>query len=282
MVRTPTLPVIVGIDGSKHAVRAAIWACDEALRRNTMLRLVYVIASDVDDLQAEFDDARLALGEARAAVESMETPVEMTSEILRGDPATRVIESSRTAGLVCIGANGMHDSAPGHRGATGATITESAFCPVVMVRHRRAHRHAPGERWVVAVLDESPVSISVMRTALDEALRRDASVLALIAWPARNYGSVHSDDDLRAELDRYLLDSGCNEPDVGICVAPVPENLTDLLAQTADLDQLVIVGKSNPNIIAELVGPQARSKLRKTNCSVMILRDELDTVLAAS
>lgn len=276
-----TRPVVVGIDGSKHAVRTAIWASAEAAGRNAALRLVYVIACDVDDMQAEFDDARMALYEARSAIEATGQSVKTTSEILRGDPATRMIEASRTAQLVCVGAKGMRDSAPGHRGATGATIAESAFCPVVMVRRRSARRQLPSDRWVVAVLDESPVSTGVLRAALDEALHRDASVLALISWPARDYGSVHSGDDLRAEVDRYLEGVDC-DPQVGICAASVPENLTELLAQTADLDQLVIVGKNNPDLITELVGPQARSRLRKTNCSVMIFREEQELALAAS
>ncbi|CAN5791503.1 hypothetical protein BH09ACT7_BH09ACT7_38940 [soil metagenome] len=135
---------------------------------------------------------------------------------------------------------------------------------------------------MVAVLDKSPVSTGVMRTALDEAMRRDASVLALMSWPESDYGAIHTDDELRAELDRYLEDSDRSAPDVGICAASVPENLTDLLAQTADLDQLVIVGRSNPELIAELFGPQARSRLRKTNCSVMLFREEQHSALAAS
>jgi nucleotide-binding universal stress UspA family protein len=279
---TPSRPVIVAIDGSKHALQAALWACEEAVDRGTTLSLVYVIECDVDDLAAEFVDAREALDEATEVIELTGKSVEMTSEILRGDPATRVIEASRSAQLVCVGAKGMHDSAPGHRGATGATIAESAFCPVVMVRRRSGRRLPPTEHWVVAVLDESPVSRRVMQTALDEAIRRDASLLALICWPPRTFGSHHTEDDLREELDRYLADCGRQDPDVRVCAASLPADLADSLASAADLDQLVLVGKNNPELITELIGPQARSQLRKTNCSVMVVREVFDTALVAS
>lgn len=41
-IRTPGPAVLVGIDGSRSAVRAALWAVDEALHRRLPLRLVHV------------------------------------------------------------------------------------------------------------------------------------------------------------------------------------------------------------------------------------------------
>jgi nucleotide-binding universal stress UspA family protein len=49
--------------------------------------------------------------------------------------------------------------------------------------------------------------------------------------------------------------------------------MADLLTETAGIDQLVVVGTNNPSLVAELVGPQGRSLLRKTNCSVLVLRE---------
>jgi nucleotide-binding universal stress UspA family protein len=40
----PSASIIVGIDGSDAAVRAAIWATDEAITRDIPLRLVHVIS----------------------------------------------------------------------------------------------------------------------------------------------------------------------------------------------------------------------------------------------
>ena len=39
----PSSSVVVGIDGSKAALRVALWAVDEAVSRDTPLRLVHVI-----------------------------------------------------------------------------------------------------------------------------------------------------------------------------------------------------------------------------------------------
>ncbi|MET0474524.1 MAG: universal stress protein [Mycobacterium sp.] len=268
-------PIVVGVDGSKHAIRAAVWASTEAVDRDAPLQLVYVIDAAVEDLDAALDDARLALDEAWTTVEETLVPVELGSDILRGDAASALIEASRDAQLVCLGARGRHDGAPGHRGATAATIAESAFCPVAIIRRRHAHQQLPGDRWIVAILDEAPVSHGVLQTALDEGRRRDAPVLALTSWPARVPQDRGTDEDreLREKLDRYLQDTDDDEADVRVCVLPLPPNVTDTLAKTADLDQLVIVGQDNPDLIAALVGAEARDLLKRTNCSVMVFRE---------
>ncbi|MDX1890779.1 universal stress protein [Mycolicibacterium sp. 050158] len=275
MTDEPTnLPVVVGIDGSKHARRAAVWAHAEARDWAVPLKLVYVIDSDAEDFEVMVDEARQALDEARAAVMETGAPVEVKSEILYGDPAAMLIDESRSSRLVCLGAKGRHDSAAGHRGATAATIAEFGFCPVTIVRCHPRHGHR-ADSWIVAVLGESSVSHGVLQTALDEAVRRNAPVLALPSWPAAVPQSRGTDDDrrLREKLDRYLRDTEDDQADVRVCALPLPPDLTELLVQTADLDQLVVVGKDRPDLITELVGPQARSALHDTNCSVLVFRE---------
>jgi hypothetical protein len=53
----------------------------------------------------------------------------------------------------------------------------------------------------------------------------------------------------------------------------MPDNMSNLLEQSATIDQLVIVGPNNPELAAEVVGRKARMILRDTNCSLLILRD---------
>jgi nucleotide-binding universal stress UspA family protein len=95
------LPVVVGIDGSKHAMKAAIWAIDEAIARDTHLRLVHVIDSDRRDLDREYAYARRALHRARSAVEATGWEVKLESEIVTGDPVGELVKASRSAELVC-------------------------------------------------------------------------------------------------------------------------------------------------------------------------------------
>ena len=52
---------------------------------------------------------------------------------------------------------------------------------------------------------------------------------------------------------------------------PMSEHIANVLAQSADIDQLVIIGPDDPDLVAEAVGPHGRNILRGTNCSVLVL-----------
>ena len=110
---------------------------------------------------------------------------------------------------------------------------------------------------------------------MDEAVLREAPVLALTPWPPTGGTANESNDEegLRAKLDRYLDETHADPADVQVCVLAMPDHLSNLLAQSADIDQLVIVDAGNPDRVAELVGPEARKLLRHTNCSLLILRE---------
>jgi len=126
-------PVIVGIDGSKHAVAAAVWAIDEAVRRDVPLRLVHVITGHHLHRDRGYAFAGHVLHKAWRAVEAVGKPVVVDSDVFEGDPAGELIEASRGAALICLGAQGTDDSPGGERGATTAEVSRRSHCPVVVV-----------------------------------------------------------------------------------------------------------------------------------------------------
>lgn len=270
-----SLPIVVGIDGSKHAVRAAMWAVDEAVSKDTQLILACVIDADSRDLDREYAYARHVLHKAWVAVEGTGQPVKLESTVLEGDPVTQLVEASRAAQMICVGSRGTNNSPDHQRGSTAAELARAAFSPVAIVRRRHTHQPIPAGRWIVAALDESPASHTVLKTAMVEAVLRDAPVMALTPWPPTGATASESKDEegLRAKLDRYLDETHEDAADVQVCVLAMPDHISNLLAQSADIDQLVIVDASNPDRVAELVGPEARKLLRHTNCSLLVLRE---------
>jgi nucleotide-binding universal stress UspA family protein len=158
-------PVVVGIDGSKSAVRAAVWAADEAIDTDSTLLLLHVVDPRRDDQHAAMAEARHVLRQAWDAVLGAGKPVKIDSDILHGDAASGLVNASRSARVVCVGHKGTHDSAPGHRGATASQVAEDASCTTVVVRHRKKPSPYRYE-WIIAVLDESPDSHAVLQTAL--------------------------------------------------------------------------------------------------------------------
>jgi nucleotide-binding universal stress UspA family protein len=270
-----SLPIVVGIDGSKQAIRAAIWASDEAVSRDTPLRHFHVVDGNSTDLDRDYEYAEHILHKAWTAVENTGKPVKLESDIRQGDPVTELVEVSRKAEMICVGAKGTITSGKHKPGSTAAALGQSAFCPVAIVRRRHTHRPLPAGLWVIAALDESIASHAVLQTALDEALLRDAPVLALTPWET-GPGDVSEDAGdawLHGRLSRYLDEAQDDNADVQVYALPKPDSMSNLLEQSATIDQLVIVGPNNPELVAEVVGRKARMMLRDTNCSLLILRD---------
>src|SRR5215475_13910266 len=103
--------VVVGIDGSKAAIRAALWAVDEAESRGIPLRLLYAIepadAADSTAAAGRRATAQTALRHASAAIEATARPVKIETAIAQGPPLKSLLRESAGAALVCVGAVGL-------------------------------------------------------------------------------------------------------------------------------------------------------------------------------
>ncbi|MGZ5390561.1 MAG: universal stress protein [Mycobacterium sp.] len=269
----PDLPVVVGIDGSKHAVHAAFWAVDEAVDRDVPLLLACVVNPHAKDLEREYAYAQHALHEAWVAVEATGKPVKLESTVLQSDPVEQLTEASRSAQLVCVGSRGMDDSPHHEHGTTSAALAQAAYAPVAIVRRRHPHKPLSDPLWIVAAVDESPGGSAVLQAAIDEATLRKAPVLALTRWPSAPTSEADDDRDVRARLEEYLADARDDDAaEIQICALPISEHIGGVLAQSANIDQLVIVDANDPVLMAEVVGAEARKALHHTNCSVLVLR----------
>ena len=142
---------------------------------------------------------------------------------------------------------------------------------MAIIRRRHTHKAIPAGRWIVAALDPSPGSHAVMETAFDEALLREASILALTRSPTTASPKAKDHESIRAKLDRYRAEAR-DDVDIQISTLPISDHISNLLEQSADIDQLVIVGADNPDLVAEVVAPETRKMLRHTDCSILVLR----------
>lgn len=260
--------VVVGIDGSKAAVRAALWAADEAVDRDSKLLLLHVVDSDPADQEKAMAGARLMLDEAWEAVATSGKPVKVETEIAHGDAARCLVEASRGAAMVCVGHRGVHDSPPGKRGATARRVAISAFSTVAVVRHRKSP--SPFHQWIVAMLDESPESVAVWQNAVAEANLRQAPVLALTSWSTTSRHRHERRAGMRKTLDRFIR--GVGDTELRVCAIPMPDDILNIVSQSVSIDQLVVVDANNTAIVRELLTAKAAKIMRKTNCSLMFVR----------
>jgi nucleotide-binding universal stress UspA family protein len=104
--------VVVGIDGSRAALDAALWAVDEAVSRDIRLRLVYAIDStDNSDTRRARRSAgaghRGAVCSLRVHRRRAEKPVKIKVQILQGHPTRALMDASRGAAMLCVGSIGL-------------------------------------------------------------------------------------------------------------------------------------------------------------------------------
>jgi nucleotide-binding universal stress UspA family protein len=260
--------IVVGIDGSKAAIRAALWAVDEAVSRAVPLRLLCA-AEPGDSRQT----AETVVRQAVTAIQAAGKPVKFETEIVHGPAIGSLIRSSASAAMVCVGAVGLRHFQPGRVGSTAGALAISAPCPVAIVRGRDDHGRRPGEKTVVEI-DASPDSV-LLGLAVEEALLRGAILQAVISRRTvrAQYGAGDTEAGRRAlaDLDRRLAGLKRRHPHLGVESVAVHVGLLEYLAGARGPVGLVIVGAHNRQHVAELVGPVGSSVMQDANCSLLIV-----------
>ncbi|MER7444309.1 universal stress protein [Micromonospora avicenniae] len=141
-------PVVVGVDGSELSIEAVDFAFEEAARRGTSLVAVHAwldpvvlfpgaVAPPVTDLAAYADDERRVLAESVAGHAERYPEVSVRHELVHGSPAQALIEQSRDAQLVVVGAHGRGALGGLLLGSVSHAVLHHTQSPVAIVRHAR-------------------------------------------------------------------------------------------------------------------------------------------------
>src|SRR5690349_25073626 len=105
----PCLPksVVVGIDGSQAAIRAARWAVREVAGTPTPLRLLYCSELPPDANRSTRSEvvaaAEESVHDACLAIEALGQSVKVEIDVVEDHPLSALVEASRSAHLLCIG-----------------------------------------------------------------------------------------------------------------------------------------------------------------------------------
>ncbi|GAA2033492.1 universal stress protein [Yaniella flava] len=174
--------VVVGVDGSKRSLAAAVWALREAARINEPLTLVsaYTLpifpSVAVDAATGGHEDSALAQScrqilEATTA-ELGETDVEIRTAVEMGDPASVLVDYSYDAELLVAGPRGRGGFLGLLVGSVSRGLPARAQCPVVLVPRGAEASRAGTNAPVVVASDGSEQGRVAMLRAAEEALRR--------------------------------------------------------------------------------------------------------------
>lgn len=274
---TPSPTIVVGIDGSRAAVGAALWAVDEAVRRDIPLRLLYAIAptdAGAGHPVRELATAEIAVRSAFTAVEETDKPVKIEVEVVHGRPVQALLDASRSAAMIVVGAVGLQHATRGQIGSTAAAVATSAHCPTAVIR-RHAVPISAEPAVILAEVDDWPTSSGVLQCAIDEALLRAAPLRVVTTWRSRftgwhDPGAVADRSRLvRAQLDRRLAQWRRRHPRLDVQAVANHGSMVDYLADHAESIQLVVVGADRSGSTDELIGTPGLTVLHDTDCSVI-------------
>jgi nucleotide-binding universal stress UspA family protein len=260
----PHTSVVVGIDGSEAAVRAAEWAIDEAVSRNVPLRLVCVMKDNhpsMEDYRRDVEFAEISLRAAQSAIQATGKPVKVETAIESGLSSVKMVSESRDADLVCLGSTGIGGYARALLGSTAADVAEKAHCPVAIIRAPDG-RPPQDINWVIVAVNDAPGNEAVVDAAMVEALLRKAPVLAI---------GVES-KDLDHELESRVQELRRRYPDVHVYPVATHDDIARFLEDSHERVQLVVIGNSDAGQLARIVGPHGHPVYRHAESSVLVVR----------
>ncbi len=184
-------PLIVGIDGSDHGLRALDWAVTAASRHELPIRIVYGILweryEEVPPPYGSVPSPRHVVAErivssAAERVQRMAPTLKVSTSLVPSDPVTALLGEAETAFAIVVGNRG-HGPITGtlFLGSTSLEVSALARCPVVVVRGASPNIRGDNGRVTLGVGCDGESSAAV-GFALREAQARDAELRAIRVW----------------------------------------------------------------------------------------------------
>ena len=278
--------IVVGVDGSVPGFDAVAWAADDAFRMRVPLRIVFVVETwsyqQVPQIPTpEWDEsliesARKVLTEAEEIAREHRPTVEVSTELLTGNPAAALREQAGDATELVVGSRGLGGFAGAVLGSVSMNVAGQVPVPVVVVRPRAAVSH--GE--IVVGLDGSPACEPALAYAFRQAELRGSTLRAIYAWALpfafaadfscdfealRQTNERVAEDQLTPWRKRYpqvkvVADVRCGHP-------------VNALTAAGDRADLLVVGSHGRGAIGSIVlGSVSRSLLHHAHCTVAVVR----------
>ncbi|WP_264070844.1 universal stress protein [Mycolicibacterium komossense] len=240
-------PIVVGMDGSDAAMRAACWAVDEAISRDAPLRLVYIIEPGSEAVRLEIEYAGLALRAARAAVRALSCQVEIDTDIRRGGIDTVLAQESRHAAMICIGSADPDGEDDDHRPSTSTALARSALCPVAVIG--APDLRVDRSRGCVAVLvNGSRTDDLMLQDAFEEARLRHLPLLTVVV------GSPAVPHRAASPVDQSVAERWHDHTDVPVHCVTVHTDVVAFLADIAPAVAVTFVNGTAPSAGGNLSG----------------------------
>lgn len=281
--------IVTGFDGSPDSRGAARWAAAEAVVVHRPLHLLAafdwaaVAASVFEPFVAvtyrdrAFDDlARLLAAEAED-LRVLHPGLDVTTSLHTGAPETVLIEASRAAHLVVVGARGVSRVTELALGSVSHAVSAHAHCPSVVVPGESTASPATGR--IVVGVDGSQASLSALSFALGQARTHQLPITVVRAWQFDWMTRAAMGEDLQElsnhvkRLERFQLREDVklvyNTDDVDVVEQAIYGHPTRALLDAGADASLIVVGtRGRGPLRSLLLGSVSQSILRSSRVPV--------------
>lgn len=256
---TPT--VVVGVDGSEHATRAARAAAVEAARRGWPLRLLRAF-SWTDDPMPGLPDTLASRAAARRSVNAdldrLRHELDAASPgrtvgatLVEGHPGTALCRAVTAVDLLVVAASGTTWSSDAVLGSVAESVAAAAPCPVLV--HRSLPTLEPGRHGVVVGAGGDRGTAAVLTAAAREAEERGLPLRVVHAWRQLTTDETSAlrwrlDDGRTADVERDAVEPAVAElrrrhPRLRVDLTVVAGRAGRVLVHRAREAQLLVVGR---------------------------------------
>lgn len=287
---TDVFPVVAGTDGSVRAAAAVTQAAEEAVLRDLPLRLVYGFAPlygytgldptpPADILQACEEVLHAEVDRIRNAFPGLD----VSSEVIVSDPAVALVDESKKASILFVGARGLGAVRRLLLGSVSTKVATYAKCPVIVVRGQPGDPEGP----IVVGVSPEVGSSEAVEFAFTEARIRGKAVRVIQSQQhaAANFEYL-PETAMRVMVARRMEDVAQRSaeafekiketyPDVHATLEVLNVHAVDALLDAGDEASLVVVGKHGGSVLASrLMGSVTQGVLGSAPVVAVVPKDK--------
>ncbi|MGO1049878.1 universal stress protein [Crossiella sp. CA198] len=284
--------VVAGVDGSPSAVAAAEWAATEARLRALPLRLVWAhevtapgygvaaLPEGAVEQDSVRDWARQSLAELVQRCRTAHPDLDVHGDFVPGDPLDVLVEHSREAALLVLGAAGRSASTGIRLGSIASSVVRGVSCPVIVLRAPADPERGP----VIVGVDGSATSAAALEFAFDFAARHRRRIVAVHAWsdlPLDAFGPVRVWDFDPQVMQRegqellagWLQPLQRERPDIEVEAVVTTEKPADALLERGQDAALIVVGSHGRGAFRRLLlGSVSHAVVHYAHVPVAVVR----------
>ena len=282
--------LVVGFDGSEASKSALRWAAETAETRDASVRVIssYAMPPVIDyygvgaavtapaDVGALRDACTAQLHDSVTAAVKAHPALGFDYRAESNNAVEALVGESSDADLVVLGSNGASPTRSFLLGSVNLEVLHLSVCPVAVVPE--VMRAAVGR--VTVAIDGSAASSGALIWAIDEADRRDATLVVAHAWQYPYESTAErferGRDIAHVDAATVLEDAvrTARERRSGVVLDSLVEgSATDVLFDAADHTDLLVVGsRGRGGFRSMLLGSVAMSLAGRASCPVVVVR----------